>query len=427
MGDVRIHARQVEMLPVEALKGYEKNARTHPDSQIKTLADIIREHGFTSPILIDDQDVIIAGHGRLEAARKLKMTEVPCVRVSGLTPEQVKALRISDNQTGLLSGWDDAMLKFELGSLQADGFDLSLTGFGSLELTGLFSTEEGNTDPDDVPEAPTAPVSVLGDLWLLGDHRLVCGDCTDKATVELVLDGQRPHLMVTDPPYGVSYSAGWRNEAMPQKNDPKRWKDGAGRATGAVANDDRADWREAWALFPGDVIYVWHADRHAKQVIESLEACRFRVRSQVIWRKNNIVVGRGHYHYAHEPCWYAVRDGANGHWSGDRKQSTVWDIDKPQKSDSGHSTQKPVEAMARPMRNNSQPGDRVYEPFSGSGTTIIAGQMNKRIVHAVELSPAYVDVAVRRFEEFSGQKAVLADTGETFERVKQRRASEEVV
>jgi DNA modification methylase len=411
-----IHSRQVEMIPLGALKNYEKNARSHPDAQVASLVAIIRDAGFTNPLLIDDDDVIIAGHGRALAAAKLKMVDVPCVRVSGLTPEQLKGLRLSDNRTALGATWDDALLKLELGDLAAAGFDLSLTGFSGLELTGIFSTQEGNTDPEETPEPPAHPVSQLGDLWRLGDHWLICGDCTDKETVERVLGGQKPHLMVADPPYGVDYNADWRNHAVRANGSPI-----AGRAVGRVTNDDRLDWREAWALFPGDVAYVWHAGRHASEVQRSLEAAEFEIRVQIVWAKSNIAIGRGHYHWQHEPCWYAVRKGANGHWAGDRKQSTLWQIDKPQKSETGHSTQKPVEAMARPMRNNSKPGDRVYDPFVGSGTTIIAAQMNKRICHAIELSPAYVDVCLKRFADFSGIAPTLAETGETFEQVKASR------
>lgn len=427
MAEIVIHSRQVEMLPLSDLKGYDKNARTHPDGQVASLANIIRDSGFTNPVLIDDEDVIIAGHGRVLAAKKLKMAEVPCVRVSGLTPEQIKALRLSDNQTGLLSGWDDALLRVELADLQASGFDLSLTGFGSLELTGIFSTQEGNTDPDETPEAPAQPVTRPGDLWKLGDHLIVCGDSTDKATVDRVLAGQKPHLMVTDPPYGVNYDPNWRNEVgITREGVAQRIKTGKtvkplrARAVGLVANDDRADWREAWALFPGDVAYVWHGDRGSSLVEASLHAVGFETRNLIVWNKSQMIIGRGHYHSKHEPCWYMVRKGGNGHWSGDRKQTTVWDIDH-RKSETGHGTQKPVEAMARPIRNNSAPGDHIYEPFSGSGTTIIAAQMNKRVCHAVELMPAYVDVACTRFAAFTGVAPVLVETGETFEEVKARR------
>ncbi len=398
---------------------YGKNARTHSAEQVRS----IDEFGFVNPILLrDDEQSIGAGHGRQMAALlKPALTRVPTVSIPGLTDDQWKALILADNKLAMNAGWDEGLLKLELADLQGAGFDLSLTGFGSLELTSIFSTQEGRTDPDDTPEPPATPVSQLGDLWRLGDHWLICGDSTDPKTVERVLQAQKPHLMVTDPPYGVNYDPAWRNTALRKDGS----KIGA-RATGQVANDDRADWREAWALFPGDVAYVWHGGLSSDLVAESLESVGFEKRAQIIWNKTVMVIGRGHYHPKHEPCWYAVRKGGTGHWSGDRKQTTVWDIDH-RKSETGHGTQKPVEAMARPIRNNSQPGDRVYEPFAGSGTTVIAAQMNKRICHAIELSPAYVDVILKRFEAFTGTAPTLADTGETFEAVKARRAAVDVV
>jgi DNA modification methylase len=216
------------------------------------------------------------------------------------------------------------------------------------------------------------------------------------------LNGVTPHLMVTDPPYGVEYDASWRQDRGVNKAGP-------GAATGKVLNDDRADWSEAWALFPGDVAYVWHAGLHAASVAQSLASCDLIVRTQIIWNKSSMLLGRGDYHWKHEPCWYAVRKGRVGHYVGGRKQTTVWDIEKPRKSETGHSTQKPVECMKRPIENNSSAGQAVYEPFSGSGTTIIAGEMTGRSIHAIELNPAYVDVAVIRWQEFTGEKAVHED------------------
>ncbi len=236
-----------------------------------------------------------------------------------------------------------------------------------------------------------------------------CGDSTVAANVETLLGGGMPHLMVTDPPYGVEYDADWRNHALRTDGSPAN-----GRAIGAVENDDKADWRDAWALFSGDVAYVWHADCKSHVVAESLIACGFDLRAQVIWGKSQLVIGRGHYHPKHEPCWYAVRRGATGHWHGDRKQTTLWDIDKPRKSETGHSTQKPVTCMRRPIENNSAPGDGVYEPFSGSGTTIIAAEQTGRRCYAMELSPQYVDVAVRRWQQFTGKDAVHEASGRTF-------------
>jgi DNA modification methylase len=216
--------------------------------------------------------------------------------------------------------------------------------------------------------------------------------------------------MVTDPPYGVSYDPVWRQDRGVAKAGP-------GAATGVVLNDDVADWRGAWELFPGRVGYVWHAGLHGHTVAESLVACGFNIRAQIIWNKNSLLIGRGDYHWKHEPCFYAVRKGENGAWNGDRKQSSVWDIDKPRKSETGHGTQKPVECMKRPIENNSKQGDAVYEPFSGSGTTIIAGEMTGRRVFAVELSPAYVDVAVRRWQQFTGRQAVHAGSGRPFDEI----------
>jgi DNA modification methylase len=249
-----------------------------------------------------------------------------------------------------------------------------------------------------------------------GGHRLLCGDSTVATDVERVLADGKPHLMVTDPPYGVNYDPAWRNSVSRTDGAPV-----GGRALGKVVNDDRADWRDAWALFPGDVAYVWHGGVHAGEVQTSLEVCRFTVRSQIIWAKSQLVISRGHYHAQHEPCFYAVRDGATGHWTGDRKQTTLWQIDKPMRSETGHGTQKPVECMKRPIENNSSPGQAVYEPFSGSGTTIIAAEMTGRAVHAIEVAPVYVDVAVKRWQDFSGRQAVLDGDGRSFDDVAAQR------
>lgn len=402
-----------------SLTPYGRNARTHSAEQVAQIARSIQEFGWTNPILVDEAGGIIAGHGRLAAAQELGLDKVPTIRVAGLTETQVRALVIADNKLALNAGWDLDVLRGELQELQGGLFDLSLLGFDETELGPLLADPGfgGLTDPDDAPPAPVNPVSRLGDVWILGRHRIVCGDCTVQVDVDKALNGVKPHLMVTDPPYGVEYEAGWRNEAMPAKNDPKRWKDGAGSPTGAVLNDGQADWRDAWALFPGDVAYVWHAGNMAHVVAESLIASAMEIRAQIIWAKSQFVIGRGHYHPHHEPCWYAVRKGATGHWGGDRKQSTLWQIDKPRKSETGHSTQKPVDCMKRPIENNSSPGQAVYEPFSGSGTTIIAAEITGRSCHALELSPAYVDVAVKRWQAFTGKQATLEADGRTFDEV----------
>jgi DNA modification methylase len=405
----------VEYRPAAALIPFAKNARTHSDVQVAQIAASIREFGWTNPILVDGDNGIIAGHGRLLAARKLGMTTVPVIELAGLSDAQKRALVIADNKLALNAGWNDELLGLELGELESLGFDLSLTGFSELEVLALTSLgTPGLTDPDDIPDVPEEPVSVLGDVWLLGNHRLICGDSTNADDVERVLNGVKPHLCVSDPPFGVSYDPAWRKRlGVPTE----------GLAKGTVLNDDRSDWRGAWALFPGDVIYIWHAALHAASFATSLEACGFNIRAQIIWDKTRLVIGRGDYHWQHEPAYYAVKKGRKGHWAGDRKQTTVWAIPH-RKSPTGHSTEKPVECMRRPIENNSSPGQAVYEPFSGSGTTIIAAEMTGRCCHAVELNPAYVDLAITRWQDFTGNVALHADTGATFADVRAQRAVE---
>jgi DNA modification methylase len=248
--------------------------------------------------------------------------------------------------------------------------------------------------------------SLMGRLILKSAHRIVCGDSTDAETVAKALNGVAPNLMVTDPPYGVEYDASWRTRAGVNLNKQKM---------GKVLNDERADWRGAWDLFHGDVAYVWHAGLHVSEVQESLEASGFDIRSQIIWVKDRFALSRGDYHWQHEPCWYAVRSGKTGHYVGGRGQSTTWAIATRDDVGVGHSTQKPVECMKRPIENNSEPGEAVYEPFSGSGTTIIAAEMTGRNCHAIELEPTYVDVAVRRWQDFTGRTAILESTGRPFD------------
>jgi len=406
-------AEKIEMRQLDKLIPYARNSRTHSDTQVAQIAASIKEWGWTTPILVDEEGTIIAGHGRTLAARKLGLAEVPVMVARGWSEAQKKAYVIADNQLAMNAGWDTELLAVELKELGELGFELDLIGFDDKALANFLNDEtEGLTDADEVPEAPADPVSVLGDVWVLGKHRIICGSSTEADTVSKLLGDVKPHLMVTDPPYGVEYDADWRNKAMRSDGSKK-----GGRAVGKVLNDDKADWREAWALFPGDVAYVWHAGNMAHVVAESLLACDFGIRAQIIWGKSQFVIGRGDYHPQHEPCWYAVRKNKKGHYDGGRKQSTLWQIEKPRKSETGHSTQKPVECMKRPIENNSSPGQAVYEPFSGSGTTIIAGEMTGRSVYAVELNPAYVDVAVKRWQDFTGQKAILEGSGKTFDEI----------
>ena len=400
----------IEMWPLARLQPYAKNAKEHGADQVAKIAASMAEFGWTVPCLVADDGELIAGHGRVLAATQLGLTEAPVIVLGHLTEAQRRAYRIADNKLTELGTWDEALLSAELNDLLAEDYDLSLIGFDDAELEALLA---GEVDPetasregeDDVPEAPETPISRPGDLWVLGKHRLLCGDATVATDVERLLGDVTPLLMVTDPPYGVEYDPGWRSKAGAA----------ATRRTGKVLNDDRADWREAWALFPGDVAYVWHGALHATTVAESLEASGFNIRSQIIWAKDRLVLSRGDYHWQHEPCLYAVKKTGKGHWAGDRKQTTLWQIaNKDQDAETVHGTQKPVECMRRPILNNSSPGQAVYEPFMGSGTTLIAAETTGRVCLGIELNPAYVDVAVHRWQQFTGQAALLDGTGESF-------------
>jgi DNA modification methylase len=395
-------ASTIERVSVEALLPYVANARTHSDDQIAQITASIAEFGFNAPCLIDERGILIAGHGRLLAAKRLGLRDVPAIRLAHLTDAQARAYRIADNQIALNAGWDETTLAAELARLKEDGLDLDLLGFGEDELDRLLSGPDldnagSESDEDNVPDPPKDAVTRPGDLWLLGSHRLLCGDATSASDVARLLDGAKPHLMVTDPPYGVEYDPSWRNDAGVS----------ATTRTGKVQNDDRADWRDAWRLFPGNVAYVWHAGIHARTVTESLEAADFAIRSQIIWSKPHFVLGRGDYHWQHEPCLYAVRRQATGHWQGARDQSTVWAISTGGDEDGAtvHGTQKPVECMRRPILNNSAKGELVYEPFAGSGTTIIAAEITDRACLAIEIDPRYCDVIVERWQTFCGRRA----------------------
>jgi DNA modification methylase len=403
----------VANLPVASLVPYAENARTHSPSQVAQIAASIAEFGFVNPVLVDAEGVLIAGHGRVMAAKQLGLASVPVLRLGHLSPAQARALRLADNQIALNSGWDEALLAAEIARIRDEAVvDLDVLGFSGMELDRLLAEIDGGDDtlprgdPDaPAPEPPARPVTRPGDLWRFGRHRLLCGDATIAADVARLLAGTRPHLMVTDPPYGVNYDPEWRNEAGVS----------ATMRTGKVANDDRADWRAAWALFPGDVAYVWHAGVHARTVIESLEAAGFVVRSQIVWAKPRLVLGRGDYHWQHEPCLYAVRKGATGHWQGARDQTTLWSIGAgPEDLATVHGTQKPVDCMRRPMLNNSEPGDAVYEPFCGSGTAIITAETSGRICFAMDVDPAYCDVTLQRWEAMTGEPAVLDGEERTF-------------
>jgi DNA modification methylase len=421
-------ADRVERWPVAKLVPNARNARTHSDEQVTQLAASIEEWGWTIPVLVDEAGGIIAGHGRVMAAARLGIEDVPVMVAAGWSDAKKRAYMLADNKLTLNAEWDLDRLAIEIAELRASDFDISLIGFSESEIDDLLKADSGGlTDPEEAPEPPSETVSQPGDVWLLCKHQLVCGDCTDSLVVEKAMSGVKPHLMVTDPPYGVEYDPAWRVKG---KIDGKLQQRGGGdkNSIGIVSNDDRADWREAWALFPGDVAYVWNSALHTDAAITSLESCGLIRRAQIIWAKEHFAIGRGNYHWQHEPCWYAVRGGGNAHWNGARDVSTIWKIicnngfrkegnGAEEQKPTGHSAQKPVECMKRPIENNSSSGQAVYDPFVGSGTTIIAAEMTGRACHAIELHPPYVDVSVIRWQNFTGKEAFLEATGETFAEV----------
>lgn len=401
---------RIEYWPLEKVVPYERNARTHSAAQIAEIAGSIRAFGFANPILVGAEGDLIAGHGRIAAARQVGLAEVPVVVLAGLSASQRRQLVLADNRIALNAGWDVEMLKLELTELSLLGADLSALGFNDRELaTALNGAGAGLTDEDEVPAVAETAITCLGDIWCLGSHRIACGDSRDADLVAGLLAGVSPQLMITDPPYGVEYDPEWRHRRGVNKSERR----------GKIQNDEQADWSEAWALFPGQIAYVWHGALRSTVVAESLFKSGFSIRAQIIWAKERLVMSQGDYHWQHEPCWYAVRK--KGNWTGDRKQTTLWTIPTGgQDVETKHSTQKPVECMRRPMINNSDPGQAVYEPFLGSGTTLIAAQSTGRVCYGIEIDPIFVDVAIRRWQAFAGETAHRLRDGERFEIAEKR-------
>ena len=395
---------------IDDLVEYQNNARTHNDDQVVEIANSIKEFGFNNPILIDENSTIIAGHGRLRAAKKLGINRVPTIQLSSLSDEKKRAYIIADNKIALNAGWDFGLLKLEFENLLESDLDLKLTGFSQDEIDLILNPEninEGLCDPDEVPEIDSLSVNKAGDLWQLGNHFLLCGDSTKSNDVAALFGNHKPTLMVTDPPYGVNYDAKWREKEL-----------GVGkRSLGKVFNDDKSDWTEAYSLFTGDCAYIWHAGCHSHVVAGNLIDCGFDIISQIIWAKNNFAISRGDYHWKHEPCWYAVRKGKKHNWQGARDQNTLWEIPNIYKDDDskvGHSTQKPIECMLKPIKNNSKCNDYIYDPFGGSGTTLIASEKIGRNCLIIELHPQYCDIIIKRWQKYTGKEAVLLSNGKTF-------------
>lgn len=405
-------ADKIEQWPTAKLLPYARNARTHSDEQVAQIAASIAEFGFTNPILAGADGVIVAGHGRLAAAHKLGLELVPVVVLEHLSPTQRRALVIADNRIAENAGWDEAMLRIELVTLQDDDFDVSLTGFDADALAELLADENGNgdgeTDDDAVPEITETPISRPGDVWVLGGHRLLCGDSTKAECFEQLLQGEQVDMVFTDPPYNVNYA----NTAKDKMRGTNR----------AILNDNLGDGFYDFllaALTPTIAncrggIYVAMSSSELDVLQSAFREAGGKWSTFVIWAKNTFTLGRSDYQRQYEPILYGWPEGATRHWCGDRDQSDVWQIKKPHKNDL-HPTMKPVELVERAIRNSSRPGNVVLDPFGGSGTTLIAAEKSGRLARLIELDPKYVDVIVRRWQDWTGKQATRQSDGAAFD------------
>lgn len=401
---------QLEIKSVADLVPYANNSRTHSDEQIDQLVNSIKEFGFTNPILVNEEGGIIAGHGRVLAAQRHGMDKVPAVIVTGLTEAQQKALVIADNQLALNAGWDLDKLKLEIGALEELDFDLNVLGFENDFLKDLMAdTTEGETDADSVPDIPDDPVTEPGDVWILGKHRLMCGDSLSIDHVEKLCESQLVDMWLTDPPYNVAYT-GKTKDALTIENDQMG------------DSNFREFLRDAYSaadavMKAGAVFYIWHADSEGYNFRGAAHDIGWTVRQCLIWKKQTMVMGRQDYHWIHEPCLYGWKEGAAHLWATDRKQTTILEFDRPTRS-AEHPTMKPVELFAYQMLNNTKGDDIVLDSFGGSGTTIIAAEKYGRRGRAMELDPKYCDVIVQRWQEFTGKEALLEQDGRPFSEVK---------
>ena len=405
-------ARRIEIWPIEKLIPYARNPRSHSAAQVAQLAASIAEFGFVNPVLVASDAGIMAGHGRLLGAQELKLKEVPVIVLDHLTPAQRRAYLIADNKLAELAGWDEDLLRMELKDLQLEEFDLGVIGFSDEELAELLGDDgvvtTGLTDEDAVPEVPERHVTVAGDLWLLGDHRVLSGDATDLKAVRKLVAGEQADLVFTDPPYNVDYE-GYTAEKLTIKGDKMKPAEFDKFLRGTFASY-RAFVKQ------GASMYVCHASSVQREFQNALEASGFEVRCQIIWAKNTFAWGHGRYKFQHEPIFYCHRAKQSDAWYGDKSQSTLWQEKKPA-ANRLHPTMKPIELIERALLNSSKGGDCVLDLFGGSGSTLIACERRNRKSRLMELDPKYTDVIVKRWQEFTGQRALLAKDGRSFEEV----------
>src|ERR1017187_3056727 len=399
---------QVQVWSIDRLLPYIRNARTHTDQQVAQVAASIREFGWTNPILVAADGTIIAGHARLAAARKLKKTEVPVIVLDHLTEAQRRALVLADNRLALDAGWDEEMLRVELASLQEDGFDLDIVGFTDEELEDLLrdpeETRDGLTDEDAVPDEQETAITVPGDVWVLGDHRLLCGDATSMDAIQTVLAGGLADMVFTDPPYNVDYVG----------KTAKKLKIGNDALGGKFYEFLREACTNVLAVTKG-AIYICMSSSELHPLFRAFTDAGGHWSTFVIWPKHHFTLGRSDYQRMYEPILYGWRDGTDHFWCGARDQGDVWFIKRPM-ANLEHPTMKPVELVERALRNSSKTRDTILDPFGGSGTTLIACERANRQARVVELDPKYCDVIVRRWQDYTGGKAVL-DGGGTFDDV----------
>jgi len=400
---------------------YARNSRTHSETQVSKIAASIKEFGFLNPIITDGNNGIVAGHGRVMAAQKLGLDELPTIDAAHLSEAQRRAYVIADNRLALDAGWDDEMLRVELGDLDSQGFDLSLTGFDLDEISDLMADEtEGLTDDDAVPEAPEVPITVEGDVWLLGRHRLMCGDSTSIDAVDKLMDGGRADMVFTDPPYGMSYGGG-RAGAVGST-------DGTVKKHGVIKGDDLqgddligmirdAVGSAISVCKSGAAKYVCFPWRTYSEFEAALEQIGMTVSACIVWDKKSIGLGNANYRPQHEFIFYSKGDS----WHGDKSQSDVWYNSRGATGAYVHPTQKPVELVEKAINNSSKGQDVVIDVFGGSGSTLIACEKTARDCRMMELDPKYCDVIITRWQEFTGQKATLEATGQTFEELKAER------
>ena len=407
---------QVESWPLERLIPYARNARTHSDKQVAQIAASIHEFGFNNPVLADAAGGIIAGHGRVLAARKLGYTDVPVIVLAHLTENQKRAFILADNKLALNAGWDPEMLQLELEALAAQNFSVELTGFDEQELEELLQKLKADTlrDADDVPEPATQAGSLPGDLWILGDHRLLCGDGTSGADLDRVLDGKSCDLVFTDLPYNVDYS-GKTSAKMKLLNDN----------LGSQFGDFLDAACRAMLEVSQGAIYICMSSGELHRLFAAFTKAGGHWSTYVIWAKSTFTLGRSDYHRQYEPMLYGWPAGKKHHWCGDRNQADVWFIDKPHRNDL-HPTMKPVALVERAIENSSRKANRVLDPFSGAGSTIIACENTGRLGRGVEIDPIYVDTIVRRWEGYTGRTAVLDGCGRPFAEVVSERLANQV-